>query len=817
MLQTDENVNRAPTGVDRVPARYMSWLIGAFTSVVLLLLVVIPLIFSYRTEIIIARLNQQADPAEKLGVQIQAALSHEVADIVSFQETGKTAYSGLYAEDQTIIRRAVAELEQVAPRLGPTVEARFNQVRSALEAWHAEVEANKLATVRLPKGNRPQALGHRHHILQQAYDAATSFNQAVGGWQAEQRAVLRNLAKQHTSLSIGLACLVLVAMILVLHSLGRLNKATAVLEARAKDEETLRQVAHTLTSAFTLDDVLQRITQTISMAGEAESAFVELINEEENRITCVGGYGPGVPPNGTTGAYAGSLAQEVLTIREPRIIGDVSVERERQSVFGNLASTCADCAAMVVPLISDNRNLGALFLIRKHPKYFSHKECPRIKILSDMASLAIQRALTVETLRKREAEEHFSSEAATILASSLDYDATLKSIARLAVPHIADWCAVHLVDNGTIRTAEVAHIDPNRLSIARAMLEKYPPRPDRATGPSCVIRTGTAELYPDISDELLKHWAQDEQHYALLRRLNLRSAMIVPLSAGGQSFGALTFATEGERRYAADDLSFAERIARHMALAIQNARLYTSTQRAIQTRDEVLRVVSHDLRNPVGNIRMAAGMLRDPTVPEPNRLAMVDMIHRSAQRMSRLIEDLLAVVRLREGQPIPLKLQPENPADIVEEACEAFRVLASAKSINLRWERPAQIAAVNADRDRIVQVLSNLLDNALKFTPAGGRIHAACKLCGNAVRFSVSDTGRGIDQQYLNEIFDLFWQDRTTAHMGSGLGLAIAKAIVQQHGGKIWARSRPGLRTTVFFTLPRAGEYERPPGEPASI
>jgi signal transduction histidine kinase len=196
------------------------------------------------------------------------------------------------------------------------------------------------------------------------------------------------------------------------------------------------------------------------------------------------------------------------------------------------------------------------------------------------------------------------------------------------------------------------------------------------------------------------------------------------------------------------------------------------------------------------------------SLPEAKRLSMLEIINRAAMRMRRLIDDLLAVARLREGQPFPLQVQRENPADITNEACELFAAQARTKSIRLECVKPRQLAMIKGDRHRLLQVLSNLLDNAIKFTPEGGSITVTCEPYRQSVRFEVKDTGPGIEQQHLSRIFDLFWQAKPTAHMGAGFGLSIAKAIVEQHGGRIWAESTPGIGTKFVFTVPQAGSHE---------
>ncbi len=137
-----------------------------------------------------------------------------------------------------------------------------------------------------------------------------------------------------------------------------------------------------------------------------------------------------------------------------------------------------------------------------------------------------------------------------------------------------------------------------------------------------------------------------------------------------------------------------------------------------------------------------------------------------------------------------------------------FAAQARLKSIHLRCEGATSITPIKGDRHRILQVLSNLLDNAIKFTPEGGTITVRCEPYKQSARFEVADTGPGIEQQHLNRIFELFWQTKPTAHMGAGFGLAIAKAIVEQHGGRIWAESTPGIGTRFLFTLPQASGHE---------
>jgi len=791
-----------------IPTRQFYWLTGIFITAVLVLLVAVPVISSHRMTVIVGELNDLADPADRLGDEVGRALTHELSGILGFQATGQEQYTALYADQTGIISQDLNELDQLSPRLGPSVQTRFKELESIVGLWHKHVQKNNLVRTQFPSGEFRQLLFNHEYIYEGAQQATENFNEAVNRWRFDRRTGLQSLGHISAVLNIAFALLALAALALVASTLRRLNASTLHLERRAKEEEDLRQVAHSLTGALTLDDVLSRITETAALAGEAEMVYIETIDAEKNEITCVAAHGSAVPPIGMKGPYEGSILKDVLLSREPRIVPDVATHRDTKSLFGQLARECGGCAAMIVPLISDNELLGALFLVRRHPQYFTDAEFPRVRILADMASVAMQRALTLERLRKMQAEEHFVGEAASILASSLDYNATLKSVVHLTVPRIADWCAVHLALDGEVRLVEVAHADPSKAALTGRLREIYGSRRERDAGAVRVIRTGKAEVYSDVGEDLLKGMAHNEEHLELMRELNVKSAMVVPLSAGGETLGALTFVAEETRRYTADDLDFAENIARHAALAVQNSRLYASAGHAIQirdeairARDEILRVVSHDLRNPVHNIQMTTKLLAAGSVSVQKYQQMVQIIQRAAERMNRLIEDLIAVARVREGQRIPLDLHSEDPKEIVGEACEVFNVQARAKGIALRCEAGGAIPSVKADRYRILQVISNLVDNAIKFTPEGGTITVSCEAWQDRVRFAVSDTGRGIEQENLSRIFDLFWQAKTTAHMGAGLGLAIAKAIVEQHGGEIWVESRPGAGTTFFFTL----------------
>ncbi len=407
-----------------------------------------------------------------------------------------------------------------------------------------------------------------------------------------------------------------------------------------------------------------------------------------------------------------------------------------------------------------------------------------------------------------ERRARFLAEASRILSASFDHQTTLSALARVVVPELADYCVIDVTAaDGARGRVGAAHVDPERERILREATGLWGGAVPRGHPLLRELDAGQFVLVEEFADGLLEAAASSEEDRAAAARLGPRSFLSIPLETGGHVLGTLTLAmSDSGRRYASDDLVTAEELAHRAALAIENARLFRGAQEAMQARDDVLAVVAHDLRNPLSTIRMAAEVLLETLDPAQRRPA--EIIQRTAERANRLIQDLLEVVRIERGK-LSIDLRPEPLGPLLEEAAGMLRHLASARAITLERVGDADLPAVVMDGARILQVISNLAGNAIKFTPEGGRIVVRCEAAEGEVRLSVSDTGPGIAPEQLPHVFGHFWQGSDADQRGIGLGLSIARGIVEAHGGRIWVESVPGEGTTFHFTLPRALD---PPG-----
>ena len=399
------------------------------------------------------------------------------------------------------------------------------------------------------------------------------------------------------------------------------------------------------------------------------------------------------------------------------------------------------------------------------------------------------------TARKRASERaDLLTEVGSTLASALELRETLGALARLAVPRLADWCAVDLrqPDGVTTEQIAVAHVDPAKVRLAEELTRRYPPDPDAKAGVPNVVRTGKSELYAEVSDALLAASASDERHLAVLRGLSLKSAMTVPLTARGRILGAITFVfAESDRRYTREDLDFAEEFARRSAIAIDNAALYQSEQNARRNaelanraKDDFLATVSHELRTPLNAMLGWTRLLRGGELSAEKQARALETIERNAVTQAQLIEDLLDVSRIISGN-LRLEVEPVEMSLVVEHALDTLRLAGEAKNVAL-VTTIEDTGPILGDAHRLQQVVWNLLSNAIKFTPKGGRVQLALERVDSSLRIAVTDTGPGIAPDFLPHLFERFKQAdgaTTRAHGGLGLGSGPRAGDLPSHRG----------------------------------
>ena len=415
-----------------------------------------------------------------------------------------------------------------------------------------------------------------------------------------------------------------------------------------------------------------------------------------------------------------------------------------------------------------------------------------------------RRALKVEARHSAaQQRQQFLAEASRALAESLEYELTLKTVARLAVPRIADWCTVDLLrDDDTLIRVATEHRDPQRVELAKA-LHHNPPKGDSTTGAPHVVRTGKTEYVSQMSDVLLQTREHDPERLRILRGLGLESMICAPLIARGRTLGAFTLLTEIGRTLTADDVRMVEDLAQRAAVSIDNAKLLDTTQQALRGRDEVLAIVTHDIRSPLSTVMTGAALLliNDAELPNSERIRRrAETIQRSARHIARLVNDLTDMNHIDAGR-LTIERKPEDPASVVSDAVDTLQGVVAQRGSRVQCDIVGPLPLVECDRDRVVQVIGNLIANASKVGAPSIVVRVEARK--SDVIVSVSDTGPGIPPEDLPHMFDRYWRGRNATYKGTGLGLPIAHGIVKAHGGCMWIESAVGVGSTFLFTLPR--------------
>jgi signal transduction histidine kinase len=435
-------------------------------------------------------------------------------------------------------------------------------------------------------------------------------------------------------------------------------------------------------------------------------------------------------------------------------------------------------------------------------------------------------ARDISTRKRAEERQHFLADAGKALASSLDYQTRLDTVAQLAVPRIADWCAIDIVgDDTSVSQLVVAHVDPTKVAWARELRQRFPPDPDTPRGVPNVIRTGRTEFFPEITDDMLRASAHSAEQLEIALKVGFTSVIIAPLTARDRTLGAITFVTaESGRRYDAADVALAEELARRAAIAIDNARLYAAEQQAraeaeaaVRLRDQFLSIAAHELKTPLTTLLGNAQLMlrraqRDSTLPE-RELRQLRMINEQSSRLHRMVLALLDISRLESGQ-LSIERARLDLVALTRRVVDEIRPAADGRTID--FVAPGEPLPIAGDELRLEQVLQNLIQNALKYSPDDQPIAVRVERRSGQAAVVVADRGIGIPAAALPRLFTRFYRAPNAEIQqigGMGVGLYVVKEIVTLHGGEIAVESVEGQGSTFTILLPlRTEAAEQAPG-----
>lgn len=393
------------------------------------------------------------------------------------------------------------------------------------------------------------------------------------------------------------------------------------------------------------------------------------------------------------------------------------------------------------------------------------------------------------------------------LSFSLNRDSLLERVTHLAVPYLADWCFVDLVESESLfRRLAVAHASNNQENQANVLQHVYELRSDEPHGTARVMQSGQPEIIDNVTESWRQSSLTNSTYLNTLHELGAQAYLCIPLLVHGRRLGSMTFAmAESGRSYGKAEVALAEELARRAALAVVNAQLYREAQEANRTKDEFLMVAAHELRTPLTTLVGYAHMLLATDMSDAAQQQALQRVEQESWSLVQIVNDIVDVSRVIAGKiqldPRPLEISP-----IIETAAMAVRPAAEAKGIELIALNERCAGIITGDASRLQQVFWHLLSNAVKFTPAGGRIEIKASCPETHVRVEVRDTGIGINPEFLPFVFERFRQldsSMTRQHEGLGLGLAIVRYLVELHGGHVRASSKgEGQGSTFTVDLP---------------
>jgi len=559
------------------------------------------------------------------------------------------------------------------------------------------------------------------------------------------------------------------------------------LNAHTQQQEAIAQIGERVLAGRSVSELSLSIAKLVLQVLPVDGCALFIAQSDGGQVlrACAGWRGEAVEPP-IEGAGSASLHGFALVQRTPLHISDLRSET-RFAVAPALLEQ-GFVSAVVAPIAPENP-FGTIGIYTRSPRLLLGEQNFLISVASILGS-AVERERAEERLRvqitEREratAEARMVSAVSDILTRSVDYELTLRLAARLIAQTFDGCCFIHLLTSkGPPKLVAAAS--------ARYPDSDSPAFPDSRLGSrvcadvSVVARSGK----PLHGQEVSMPSKEGELAHPMVT---------IPLHARGRIVGAATFVCPAASRFISAGLL--EDLAGRMATAVDTALLFREKEDAARIREEIVAVVSHDLRNPLGTIMGACNLLLEVS-PDQSITRFAEMIQRNAIRMNVLINDLLDWERIRSGS-MSIDCQLNDLNSLISEVVEMLQGQADKKSIALHNTLRTPLYALY-DHQRIHQVLSNLLSNAVKFTPSGGAIEIGASRRTAEFRLYVKDSGVGIPPENILHVFDRYWQASIGDRRGLGLGLPIARGIVEAHGGKLWVESESGKGSTFFFTLP---------------
>jgi signal transduction histidine kinase len=677
-------------------------------------------------------------------------------------------------------------------------------------------------------------------------------------------------------------------------------------QAATAQTRRLEAVAAALLRARTPEEVLQVVMTEGVSAAEARAGVIALLTPEGDELEVVAdrGYPDGRLKRWQRFALDGEFPlSEAVRTGKGVYIGTTAERDLRYPTFTYLREESHGLACL--PLRFEERIIGGIALSFPGEQEFPPERRALKEALVAQAANALERARLDQAEREARERLLFLSEASVTLALSLDDGETLRRLAQLVVPTVADWCVIDmLASDGSIERVAIAHRDPGKVRFGWEFSERYPTDPAAAQGVAQVIRTREPQFTPEIPEEMFVASARgDEEWLRIMRELGLASAITVPLVAREQALGALSLLCVGDRRFTAADLELAQELARRAAVAVDNARLHDEVERRAdaaralhhvteavvlvdrggaprywndaaaalfgrgaeplaewpavaaalghagadavpvtapvqldgherwlqvsrvdfdegrvyaahdvteereleRTRSEFVATASHELRTPIAAVYGAfQTLLRDDvaiSAEAEHRLLQIGL--QESERLTRVVDDLLLAGELDGGAP---RIAPAR-CDVRLLVAEV--VEASAARLNGTHTLVAQVddalEPIVCDQMRLRQVLANLIENAIKYSPDGGPVTVSARAAGPGATIEVEDRGIGIPERDHRRIFERFVRLDPALGRGvggTGLGLYICRELVVRMGGRISVRSREGEGSTFAIELP---------------